>query len=91
MSEISINIPEINNEITKLQSLQSKWSSERTTPPSTIGGGKSVNAIEDLAEKYKSLGDSLDELISNTIYFLENTKNSFISSDSSAADGIRNL
>ncbi len=89
MAEININVTEINNAITKLQGLKSKCCSRSVTPPATVGGGKTVNELEDIADVYKTLNHDLGELISNTISFLENIKNSYVSSDVKAAQGIR--
>ena len=89
MSEINIKITEIDNAIAKLQGLQSKCSLINTTPPITVGGGKTVNELEDIAEVYKALNIQFGELILNTILFFQNIKNSYVISDIRAAKGIR--
>lgn len=88
MSEINLKITEINNVITKLQALQSKSSSMNTASPATVGGGKTVNELEDIADTYKKLNNCLEDLISNTVSFLQNIKDSFVSSDTEAANKI---
>lgn len=90
MAEINVKITEINNAISKLKALHSKCNSRKTTPPSTVGGGKTVNELENIADIYKSLNRDFGELISNTISFLENVKDSYVSSDTKAAQGINN-
>lgn len=89
MAEINVKITEINNAITKLQGLQSKCSSRNINPPATVGGGKTVNELEDIAEVYKSMNTHFGTLISNTISFLQNVKDSYASSDAKAAQGIK--
>ena len=88
MSEIHIKVTEINNAITKLQALQSKSSSMNTHAPATVGGGKTVNQLENIADTYKKLNNCLEELFSNTILFLGNIRDSFSSSDTKAANQI---
>lgn len=90
MAEINVKITEINNAISKLKALQSKCNLRKTTPPSTVGGGKTVNELENIADIYKSLNRDFGELISNTISFLQNVKDSYVSSDTKAAQGINN-
>ena len=88
MEEIKIRIEEINNAITRLQALQSKSSSRNTTPPVTIGGGKTVNELESIAGVYKTINIHFEDLIYNTILFLQNVWDSYISSDTKAASKI---
>lgn len=88
MAEINIKINEISNAISKLQGLQSRCVFVNIAPPSTVGGGRTVNELEDIAAAYKSLNIQLEILISNTISFLQNVRDSYISSDEKAAKGI---
>ena len=88
MAEIKINISELNNSIGKMQSLKSKCISNQKTAPKTVGGGKTVNELEAIAEQYRTINSSLEILMSNTISFLSNLKDSYISSDQKAAKGI---
>lgn len=88
MAEIKIQINELNNEIEELKELRSKCSSRKTKPPATVGGGKTVNELEDIADIYVSMNNSFEILISNTISFLENVRDSYVSSDSKAAKKI---
>lgn len=90
MAEIKINVPEINSAITRLQGLQSRCNSRNTTPPATVGGGKTVNELENLADVYKALNTHFEDLISNTISFLQNVRDSYTSSDTKAANKIAN-
>lgn len=88
MAEIKINILEINNSITKLKNLQSRCNSLDTKPPTTVGGGKTVNELESIAALYKNMNTDFCNLISNTISFLQNVKTSYVSSDQKAATKI---
>lgn len=90
MAEIKVKITEINNSITKLKNLQSRCNTRNTTPPTTVGGGKTVNELEDIADVYKSLNTHFGVLISNTISFLQNVRDSYTSSDTKAANKIKN-
>lgn len=84
MAEININLTELQNSITKLQSLQSKCASENVAPPSVIGGGNTTNELEAIGNLYKALSDDLTTLISNTAAFLQNVKDSFETMDEAA-------
>ena len=88
MSEINVKITEINNAITKLQGLQLRCASRTTTPPATVGGGKTVNELEDIAKVYKNINTNFGELNKNTIMFLQNIRDSYISSDTKATKHI---
>ncbi len=90
MAEINIKVTEIDSAIEKLQSLQSRCSSINTTPPITVGGGKTVNELENIADAYKTMNTHLEDFITNTISFLRNIKNSYVSSDLEAAKKIAN-
>lgn len=90
MAEIKIKITEINNAITRLQGLQSRCSSKNTFPPATVGGGKTVNELESIADTYKTINTHFGELISNTISFLQNVRDSYATGDTKAANKIAN-
>lgn len=88
MSEIKINVEKIDVSITKLQKLKSKCILNSKTPPETVGGGQTVNELETIANEYRNIDSHLELLVSNTISFLQNVKNSYITSDQKAAKGI---
>lgn len=90
MAEIKIKVSEINSAITRLQGLQSRCNSRNTTPPATVGGGKSVNELEDIADVYKTLNTHFEDLVSNTVSFLQNVRDSYTSSDTKVANKIAN-
>ena len=89
MAEINVKITEINNAITRLQGLQSKCAAMNIAQPATLGGGMTVNELENIAKTYKSLNNCFGNLLLNTISFLQNTRDSYISSDEKAANGMR--
>lgn len=60
MAEINIKITELNNTITKMKNLQKKSKSVNATPPATVGGGKTVNEIEEIAKLYQKLNSHLE-------------------------------
>ena len=84
MSEINIKISELDAAITNLQSLKSACDGINTIAPTTVGGGKTVNEIENIASVYKSLNTHVGDMIS----FMQNIRASFITSDSNAAGKI---
>ena len=90
MAEIKVKVTEIDNAITKLQRLKTRCNTRNTTTPTTVGGGKTVNELEDIADVYKSLNSHFGVLVSNTISFLQNVKDSYASSDTKAANKMRN-
>ncbi len=90
MSEIKINIDELNNLIIDLQNLQKKSSSFRENAPATIGGGQVVNEIEKIKNIYDGIDSNVEVMISNTVLFLQSVRDSYMSSDAKAARGISN-
>ncbi len=90
MSEIKIKIDECNNAISKLQTLKSSCSARKMTPPTVVGGGKTVNEFENIANTYKQLNSHLTNLISSTVGLLQNIRDSYVTSDTKAANEIKN-
>ncbi len=90
MAEIKVKVSEINNAITRLQKLQSRCVSKNTPPPTTVGGGKTVNELENVADVYKDLYTNFEYLIANTIAFLQNARDGYVVSDTEAAKKIAN-
>lgn len=85
MKTITLNVAQIDNSIEKLKSLHNKCADMKSSAPTTKGGGNTVNELEAIGLLYGELKTDVAELISNTILFLGNVKNSFISSDETAA------
>ena len=88
MSEIKVNIENLEGAISKLNNYAKNWASNPSTPPATIGGGKTVNELEELAKIYEELNDHMVLLASNTATFFTNVKNSYQESDHKAASNI---
>lgn len=88
MGEINVKITEMDDAITKMQALQAKCGAADTNAPITIGGGKSVNELEAIADTYKKMNVQFGNLVSNTVQFLINVRDSYISSDQKAAQGM---
>lgn len=88
MAEIKISINALDDAITKLKSLKESCSSFDTKFPDIIGGGSTVNELENIANTYKNMNTDFLTLISNTISFMENVKSSYVTSDAKAAAGI---
>lgn len=90
MSEIKINIDELNNLLIDLQNLQKKSSSFRETAPAIIGGGQTVNEIEKIKNIYDGIDSNVEVMISNTVSFFKSVRDSYMASDAKAARGIAN-
>lgn len=88
MAEISISTQSLEDEIGKLQTLKTNCAGFDVAFPDIVGGGQTVAELEEIANLYKKLNTDMVDLISNTISFMENVKNSYLSSDSKAASSI---
>ena len=88
MPEISISTKALEEEIKQLKTLKNDFSKDDISCPEIVGGGQAVGELETIANLYKKLNADMVELLSNTISFMENVKNSYISSDSKAASSI---
>lgn len=88
MSEINVSVADLEEAIEKLNSLSTGWSAIDTTPPETVGDGYVVDKLVEIAQLYQDLHAGMATLISNTISFLTNTKESYETSDQQAATAI---
>lgn len=86
MAEIKVKVSEIDNAITRLKAIVTQATSSKTTPPSIVGGGQSVNELEAIAGIYKNIDARFITLVQNTISFLSNVEDSFVSSDQKAGN-----
>lgn len=84
MAEININIAEIDNAVAKLRNLQLAINNA----PATVGGGNTVNELEEISEVYKKIDGNFIQLVLNTASFLENVKKSYASVDEKSLQGI---
>ena len=88
MAEIKINLTNLDNGITRFNTLARNWGANNTAPPVTVGGGVTVNEFEELAQIYKELNDHMVTLASNTAAFLTAIKESYQESDRKADKNI---
>ena len=88
MSEIKINLTNLDSGISRFNTLARNWGANDTAPPVTVGGGTTVNEFEELAQVYKNLNDHMVTLASNTAAFLTDIKQSYQDSDQKAANNI---
>lgn len=88
MSEIKINLTNLDNGISRFNTLARNWGANDTMPPITVGGGTTVNELEELAQVYKTLNEHMVTLASNTAAFLNDIKQSYQESDQKAASNI---
>lgn len=89
MAEIKIKSSEIDSAITRLKAIVTQATSSKTSPPSIVGGGQSVNELEAIAGVYKNIDSNLVTLVQNTISFLSNVEDSFVSNDQKAGSKMR--
>lgn len=89
MDEIKVKASEIDNAVARLRTIVTQATSSKTSPPSIVGGGWSVNELEVIAGVYKDIDSSFVTLVQNTISFLSNVKDSFVSSDQKAGNKMR--
>ncbi len=79
--EISVNIGELEQQITNLKGLKSKWEGYDFTPPTTACGGKVALELHGVGMMYKNIYSLMLSLVDYTIRVLENTKQSYYSID----------
>lgn len=85
MGIIKIDIACLNQAINKMNTYKKNWAANNTTAPTTVGGGKTVNELEEIAQLYKDLNKLMVTLASNTAEFLTDVKESYEESDRKAA------
>lgn len=88
MSEIKINLANLDSSISQFNTLARNWGANDTMPPVTVGGGTTVNEFEELVQVYKTLNDHMVTLASNTAAFLTDIKQSYQESDQKASNNI---
>lgn len=84
MRIINIDITCLGQAIKRMETFVKDWSSNDTRCPGTLGGGKTVNELEELAQIYKDLNNLMVSLASNTAEFLSDIKESYEESDRKA-------
>ncbi len=85
MGEISIKNDNLTIDIEKLKTLKSRVAASNIKPPAVVGDGTSIYEIEKIGKNYQDINEKIETLLSNTISFLENVKNSYQGNDNKAA------
>lgn len=85
MSEIKINTEKLSNYIQELKDFEIKSFS---SCPEIVGGGNSIQMVENIENITKEIHCLLDTLISNTALFMQNLYDSYVSNDISIAKAI---
>lgn len=85
MPEIKINLKNLECGIERFKTLEQNWTVNNIEPPITVGGGRTVNEFEKLADSYKSFNAHMLILASKTAEFLTNIKESYIKNEQKAA------
>lgn len=89
MSQIDIKVDSVSAAIGELRTLKQACDSAKKNPPGTVGGGKTVNELEEIGKLYIKMYEHFSQMISSTITLLEKTKSGFLESDNKAAAGIK--
>lgn len=85
MSEIKIKNDALSTEISNLRNLNTKIRSSNIKCPTVVGGGTSIQQIENIGKSYQQMHKQLEMLVSSTVSFMENINNSYKSSDKKAS------
>lgn len=89
MGNIDVKIKEITNYINQLKKLKQTLDSSKKAPPSTVGGGQTVNELEEIGKMYQMLNTHLSSMIGSTISFLEVTRRGFETTDAGLAKKLK--
>ncbi len=85
MPEISVSITYLDTQIGLLRSLQTECNGLDMKAEDVVGGGQSIEAYQQVDEYYNTLKASFNELVGNTISFLQDTRNKIAEADAKAA------
>ena len=88
MSEIKINIDNLEQEIICLRSLASNVSSNTTERPQVVGGGESIQALENLGLTFEQMKEQVVILVTETIAFMNGIKTTIEKQDEDIAKDI---
>lgn len=78
MGEIRIEISSLDEEIKNLEKLKKKIDSLLVRPPKIIGGGLSVQQLEDIEKMYKKIHRQIGTLVLNTILFMDDIRETLL-------------
>ena len=88
MSEIKVNINNLENGIKDLQKLLVTCMDIDVSAEEMLGGGRSIETIHSVDQRYSALKASLITLITNSIGFFENIKASMTGADDRIASNM---
>lgn len=88
MDSINIDIVAIWKYIVELNMLKSTIPNEGGVPD-IQGSGETASAMQDAAESFDSIAQTLDLLVDYSIQFLKNAGNVFLTRDKELAESIR--
>lgn len=89
MATIDIKINALESAINELKSVKQSCDGAKKIPPTTVGGGKTVNELEEIGKLYQTMNGHLSMMISSTISLLQKTKDGFQTDDKTAASKIK--
>lgn len=89
MATIDIKINTLESAINELKSVKQSCDGAKKIPPTTVGGGKTVNELEEIGKLYQTMNGHLSMMISSTISLLQKTKDGFQTDDKTAASKIK--
>ncbi len=89
MAEIKIKTDNLNMEIGNLRALGQKINASNIKCPGVVGGGSSVQEVENIGRIYQTIHAQLAALVLNTVSFMENVNTSYQSSDNKASGGFK--
>lgn len=88
MSEIKININNLENNIKDLKNLLETCIDIDVSAEEMLGGGRSIEAVHSVDQSYSALKASLIALIENSIGFFDNVKTSVTDADDRIASNM---
>ena len=85
MAEISVNVELLEEKIQKIRELKSTCDEIDVATETLSGSGQSIDIIQLIDKEYPLLKSAVGELLTNSISFFENVKNSMIKADTEAS------
>ena len=85
MGKIDIDIDALDESISEFKTLHRNWVNNEIDCPTTVGGGGTVNQLEEIARIYEGLHIKMGVLLAGTISLLDNTKQDYVDSDQAIA------
>lgn len=85
MNTINVNVEILEDKIQKLENLRTQCESVVVQSKPVQGSGKSINALNNVDKEYVVVKNKIYTLLSNSIVFFNNIKQSVIEADESAA------